>query len=98
MTKEMTFSALSARADAVNVRDCVADYLANGDLRDVTVFLSHEQCSLGEDCGYKLTGKEIIGVALCDVDEPNAAVEILTRDEAETMFGWKWIADLEEVE
>jgi len=97
MNKDMTFAALAKRADETNVRDCVADYLDNGDLREVTVFLEHDQ-SNPYDGHYVLVSKEIIGVALCDVDEPNAAVEILTRDEAAAMFGWKWIADLEEVE
>ncbi len=102
MTKDMTFAALAKRADETNVRDCVADYLDNGDLREVTVFLDHDRDTRcggnGYDDTYTLAGKEIIGVALCDLDDPQAAVEILTRDEAEAMFGWKWVANLEEVE
>ena len=99
---DMTFPALSARADEVNVRDSVADYLGNDDLREVTVFLDHDidtRCGgNGYDDSYTLVGKEIIGVCLCDLDDPEAAIEIMTRDEAGAMFGWKWVADLEEVE
>lgn len=95
---DMTFPALSARADEVKVLDSVTDYLGNGDLREVTVFLQHDQRSLGEDYGYKLVGKEVLGVALCDLDDPQAAVEIMTRDEALAMFGWQRVEDWEEVE
>jgi hypothetical protein len=95
---DMTFPALSARADEVNVRDCVADYIGGGDLRQVTVFLAHEQRDQGEDYGYKLVSNEIIGVALCDLDDPQAAVEVLTRDEANALFGWQRLEDWEEVE
>jgi hypothetical protein len=102
MPKDMTAEALARRADEVKQRDSVTDYLGNGDLRDVTVFLEHDRyCRHGyPDYGdtYTLVGKEIIGVSLCNLDEPQAAVEALSRDEAVAMFGSKWVADLEEVE
>lgn len=93
---DMTFPALSARADEVKVLDSVTDYLDNGDLREVTVFLQHDQIGWGE--GWKTVSKEVLGVALCDLDDPQAVVEILTRDEALAMFGWKRVEDWEEVE
>ncbi len=96
MTRDMTFPALSARADEVRVLDTVADYLCNDDLREVTVFLRHDQIGWGE--GWKTVGKEVIGVALCDLDDPQAAVEVLTRDDAVAMFGWKWVQDYEVLE
>lgn len=97
---DMTFPALSARADAVKVLDSVTDYLENDDMREVTVFLRHD---MSESLRYgewynTLVGKEVIGVALCDLDDPQAAVEVLTRDEAVAMFGWKRVERWEEVE
>ena len=45
--------------------------LPGADLREVTVFATHEQDDLGEDYGYRLHAKEVIGVALCDLDDPS---------------------------
>ena len=42
--------------------------------------------------------KEVIGVALCDVDDPYAMPEILDRDQAWELFGQQFIEDLEGVE
>jgi hypothetical protein len=94
----MTFSALSARADAVNTDYTVAELIGGDDLREIIVFLRHEQDDLGEDYGYRLVAKEVIGVALCDVDDPYAMPEILDRDQAWELFGQQFIEDLEGVE
>lgn len=97
--KDMTFTALRSRADRTLVLDTVKICLGEGDdEREVTVFLTHEQDDLGEDCGYRLRAKTVIGVALCDLDDPFAEVETLTRDEAADLFGWEWIEDRESVE
>lgn len=98
MFYDMTFPALAKRAAEVKTRDSVTDHLDNGDTREVTVFLDYDQINLGEDYGYKIIGKEVIGVALCDPDDPQAAVEILTRDQAGEMFGWQRIEDWESME
>ena len=68
------------------------------DLREITVFLRHEQDDLGEDYGYRLVAKEVIGVALCDVDDPYAMPEILDRDQALALLGRKFIESRECVE
>ena len=95
---DMTFSALSASADSIK-RDWVASEIIGGDdHRDITVFLRHEQDDLGEDYGYRLVAKEVIGVALCDLDDPYAMPEILDRDQAWELFGQQFIEDLEGVE
>ena len=91
----MTFSALSARADAVNTDYTVAELIGGDDLREIIVFLRHEQDDLGEDYGYRLESKEVIGVALCDLDDPLAAPEVLTRDDAVELFGIQWVEDRE---
>ena len=95
---EMTFTALNNRADSTAIMDTVAELIGGDDTREVTVFLRHEQDDLGEDCGYRLVAKELIGVALCDVDDPYAMPEILDRDQAWELFGQQFIEDLEEVE
>ena len=74
--QEMTFTALNNRADETVICDTVADYTGTDpgcrrDLREVTVFMTHEQDDLGEDYGYRLHAKEVIGVALCDLDDPS---------------------------
>ena len=86
---DMTFQALSKRADETAILDSVTDYTGNGDLREVTVFLTHEQIGWGD--GWQTVGKEVVGVALADVDDPFAAIEILDRDQAAAMFGWAWV-------
>ena len=96
--QEMTFSALSARADSIKRDWVVSEIIWGDDHRDITVFLRHEQDDLGEDYGYRLVAKEVIGVALCDVDDPYAMPEILDRDQAWELFGQQFIEDLEGVE
>ena len=95
---EMTFGALNNRADSTAIMDTVADVIGGDDHRDITVFLRHEQDDMGEDYGYRLVAKEVIGVALCDVDDPYAMPEILDRDQAWELFGQQFIEDLEGVE
>lgn len=102
--RDMTFTALRSRADETIICDTVADYtgvdprLPGADLREVTVFLTHEQDDLGEDYGYRLHAKEIIGAALCDVDDPFAVPEILDRDQAWELLGRDFIEAKECVE
>lgn len=96
---EMTFGALNNRADSTAIMDTVSDVIGGGDdLREITVFLRHEQDDLGEDYGYRLVAKEVIGVALCDVDDPYAMPEILDRDQAWELFGISWVEDRESME
>lgn len=95
---EMTFGSLNNRADSTAILDTVSDVIGGDDLREITVFLRHEQDDLGEDYGYRLVAKEVIGVALCDVDDPYAMPEILDRDQAWELFGQQFIEDLECVE
>ena len=95
---EMTFGALNNRADSTAIMDTVAELIGGDDTREVAVFLRHEQDDLGEDYGYRLVAKEVIGVALCDVDDPYAMPEILDRDQAWELFGIQWVEDRELVE
>lgn len=95
---DMTFPALSRRAAEVNTDYTVADVLNNGDDREITVFLTHDQSDLGGNSGYRLESKEVIGVALCDLDDPLAAPEVLTRDDAVELFGISWVEDRESME
>ena len=95
---EMTFGALNNRADSTAIMDTVAELIGGDDTREVAVFLRHEQDDLGEDYGYRLVAKEVIGVALCDVDAPYAMPEVLTRDDAVELFGIQWVEDREMVE
>lgn len=102
--QDMTYTALSKRADETVICDTVADYtgtdprLPGADLREVTVFMTHEQDDLGEDYGYRLHAKEVIGVALCDVDDPYAMPEILDRDQAWELFGQGFVDNMENME
>ena len=95
---EMTFGALNNRADSTAIMDTVAELIGGDDTREVAVFLRHEQDDLGEDYGYRLVAKEVIGVALCDLDDPYAMPEILDRDQAWELFGIQWVEDRELVE
>ena len=95
---EMTFGALNNRADSTAIMDAVAELIGGDDTREVAVFLRHEQDDLGEDYGYRLVAKEVIGVALCDLDDPYAMPEILDRDQAWELFGIQWVEDRELVE
>ena len=97
---EMTFKALSARADEVDVSNTVADYLGGEDYREISVFLEVEQsCDMryGENI-LSTEAKRIIGVALCDLDDPQADIEILDRDAALEMFGQAWADSMEAME
>ena len=95
---EMTFGALNNRADSTSIMDTVAELIGGDDTREVAVFLRNEQDDLGEDYGYRLVAKEVIGVALCDVDDPYAMPKILDRDRAWELFGQQFIENLEGVE
>lgn len=98
--KEMTFAALSARADEVEICDTVADYMDGEDYREVTVFIELDQsCDMrGDDITYRNEAKRIIGVALCDLDDPQTEIEIWDRDTAWEKFGRDWVENKEEVE
>lgn len=97
---EMTFKALSARADEVQISNTVADYLGGEDYREISVFLELEQsCDMrGGHNTMKTEAKRIIGVALCDLDDPQAEIEILDRDAAREMFGQAWVEIMEAME
>ena len=95
---EMTFGALNNRADSTSIMDTVAELIGGDDTREVAVFLRNEQDDLGEDYGYRLVAKEVIGVALCDVDDPYAMPEILDRDQAAELLGQDFIEAQECVE
>ena len=95
---DMTFRGLCSRADEMVTIDDMATHFGTEDYREVAVFLRHEQDDLGEDYGYRLVAKEVIGVALCDVDDPYAMPEVLTRDDAVELFGISWVEDRESME
>ena len=95
---EMTFGALNNRADSTAIMDTVAEMIGGDDTREVAVFLRHEQDDLGEDYGYRLVAKEVIGVALCDLDGPYAMPEILDRDQAAELLGQGFVDNMESVE
>lgn len=97
---DMTFPSLCCRADEVDKDSTVADFLHNDDYREVNAFLRHD---MSESLRYgewdnKLVAKEILGVALIDLDDDQAPIEILTRDEAVDLLGWRWAENLEQVE
>jgi hypothetical protein len=97
---DMTFAALAKRADEVLTCNTVADYLGGEDYREVTVFMGHDMSTRpnGDDYESRLEGKIIIGVALCDLDDPQGAIEVMDRDQAWEMLGRKFVENLEEVE
>ena len=92
---EMTFGALNNRADSTAIMDTVAELIGGDDLREIIVFLRHEQDELGGNSGYRPESQEVIGVALCDLDDPLAAPEVLSRDDAVELFGIQWVEDRE---
>lgn len=92
---DMTFPALAKRADEVKTLDAVSDYIGGDDQREVTVFLTHEQIGWHES--WQTIGKEVIGVALADLDDPLAPVGILDRSQALDLFGWRWVEAQEAV-
>ena len=94
----MTFGALNNRADSTAIMDTVSDVIGGDDTREVAVFLRHEQDDLGEDYGYRLVAKEVIGVALCDLDDPYAMPEILDRDQAAELLGHGFVDNMESME
>ncbi len=92
-TPDMTFTALSKRADEAVLMDDMATQFGTEDYREIMVFLSHEQSEhRGE---YRLESKEVIGVALIDLDDMFAAAEVLDRNQAIALFGRDWIEDRE---
>ena len=93
--QDMTALALACRADEICENDCVADFTNGDDRRAIQVFLTHDQIGYGD--GWKTVGKEIIGVALVDLDDA-APAEILTRDEAVDLLGYRWADRVEVVE
>lgn len=97
--KEMTFAALSRCADSVVKDDMVADVLGGEDYREIATFLEHDTSTRpnGDKEEYTTVGKRIIGVALCDLDDPQADVEVLDRDQAWAMFGREWVERMEYV-
>jgi hypothetical protein len=94
--QDMTLKALACRSDEICEDNCVTDILGNGDYREIRAFLTHDQIGWGD--GWKTVGKDIIGVALCDLDDDAAPAEILTRAEAVDMLGHRWAEGLEVVE
>ena len=95
---EMTFGALNNRADSTSIMDTVSDVIGGDDLREITVFPRHKQDDLGEDYGYRLVAKEVIGVALCDLDDPYAMPEILDWDQAAELLGQGFVDNMESME
>ena len=95
---DMTFRGLCSRADEMVTIDDMATHFGTEDYREVAVFLRHEQDDLGEDYGYRLVAKEVIGVALCDVDDPYAMPEILDRDQAAELLGHGFVDNMESME
>jgi hypothetical protein len=96
-TEEMTFQALSARADEVQTENTVADIIDGEDRREITAFLEFDQsCDMrGDDVTYRLESKRIIGVALCDLDDPQAEIEIWDRDTVWERLGRDWVENSE---
>lgn len=86
---DMTPAALACRAD--DVRDyLVADFLCNGDERELTVFLVQVDCELDPpDDGWTVPGVrlEVIGATVAD--------EVLTRDELRDLIGDRAVAGFE---
>lgn len=95
---DMTFRGLCSRADEMVTIDDMATHFGTEDYREIIVFLRHEQDDLGEDYGYRLVAKEVIGVALCDVDDPYAMPEILDRDQAAELLGQGFVDNMESME
>jgi hypothetical protein len=93
---EMTFTALSKRADEAVVMDDMATHFGGTDQREIMVFLAHDQIGWGG--GWKTVGKEVIGIALLDLDDLFAAAEILDRDAAVALFGRDFIEDREQAQ
>jgi len=96
-TQSMTLHALACRADEIDTDGCVAEIAGGDDYREIRAFLTHDMRNPYED-HYVLEGKEIIGVALVDLDNDAAPIEILTRSEAVDRFGHYWAEELEVVE
>ena len=95
---DMTFLGLCSRADEMVTIDDMATHFGTEDYREVAVFLTHDQSDLGGNSGYRLESKEVIGVALCDLDDPLAAPEILDRDQAWELFGHGFVDNMESME
>ena len=95
--QDMTLAALACRADEIDSDNCVADFIGGEDYREVRAFLTHDQSNPWGD-HYVTVGKDIIGVALVDLDDDAAPVEVLTRAEAVDLLGHRWAERLEVVE
>lgn len=96
-TEEMTFQALSARADEVNTDYTLAGVIGGEDHREIILFLSYDQsCDMrGDDVTYRLESKRILGLALCDLDDPQAEIEIWDRDTVWERLGRDWVENSE---
>ncbi len=93
---DMTFTALSKRADEAVLMDDMATQFGTEDYREIMVFLLHEQSERRGE--YRLESKEVIGVALIDLDDMFAAAEVLDRNQAIALFGREWIEDRESMQ
>ena len=94
---DMTFASLARRADEVLTRNTVAEYLGTEDHREITVFLDHDMSEPWSGHN-RLDGKRLVAVALCDLDDPLAVVELMDRDHAWDFLGQHFVEDLEWVE
>lgn len=96
---DMTFTALCNRADEMKIAGVVSDFRVvepEEPAREVAVFLTQERSDMGD--GYDIHAKEIIGVALCNLDDAAEPVEILSRSDAWDFFGRTFVEDMEAVE
>ena len=95
----LTFSALAKSAAEMKVVGDYGDFVVeqpDDPAREVAVFLDHEQIGWHE--GWKTIGKEVIGVCICNLDDPHAEIEIMNRDEAVAFFGIGVVQEWESME
>lgn len=95
----LTFSALAKSAAEMKVVGDYGDFAVeqpDDPAREVAVFLDHEQIGWHE--GWKTIGKEVIGVCICNLDDPHAEIEIMNRDEAVAFFGIGVVQEWESME
>ena len=92
-----TITALTNRSDAIEHPGTVADILGGDDHRDVAVHYAHESGSfLGGVEGYWTgTAAEVIGVVIGG-DDPHFPGEVLSRSQAQEVFGHDWIRGCED--
>lgn len=88
-----TIQALTNRSDAIEHPGSVADILGGEDHRSVAVYYAHESGSfLGGVEGYWTgTAAEVIGVVIGG-DDPHFPGEVLSRGQAQEMFGHDWVS------